>query len=140
MQQLNSDHVLDGTSIPSARGGKKRKSSSGNADNSEYLTAMNDTNKQMATLNITYLASKITELGEKVMIAEEKVWQMGQDGAPPHLITRRETYLEQLRAQLNDAKQRHTNLKANYASQFDGGSWDPNNPGENDMAPRQDEE
>ena len=45
MQQLNSDHVLDGTSIPSARGGKKRKSSSGSADNSEYLTAMNDTNK-----------------------------------------------------------------------------------------------
>ena len=52
----------------------------------------------MATLNITYLTSKITELEEKVMNAEEKVWQMGQDGAPPHLVTSRETHLEQLRA------------------------------------------
>ena len=48
---------------------------------------MNDTNKQMATLNITILASKITKLQKEVMNGEEKVWQMEQDGASLHLVT-----------------------------------------------------
>ena len=64
---------------------------------------------------------------------------MEQDGAAPHLVTSREAYLERLRAQLKEAQQRHTTLKANYASQFNGGSWDPNNPLDNDMAPSQDD-
>ena len=61
MQQLKDNHVLNGAFIFSARGGNKRKSSNVSTDNGEYLTATNETNRQMATLNITILAMCIVK-------------------------------------------------------------------------------
>ena len=84
MQRLKDDHVLDGSSIPSVRGGKRRKISS--ANNDEYLTTMNETNGQMATFNVTILARKITDVEDNVMNIRQQMWQMEQDQAPEEHI------------------------------------------------------
>ena len=82
MQGLKDDHCLDGSSIPSAtaRGGKKRKGSS--TENSEYLTAMNEMNRQMAFLNVTLLGGKIGDLEEEAMNIRTKMWRMEREQAP----------------------------------------------------------
>ena len=51
-------------------------------ENSEYLTAMNEMNRQMAFLNVTKLGGKIGDLEEEAMNIRTKMWQMERERAP----------------------------------------------------------
>ena len=109
IQQLNRSNRLDGSSIPSARGHKKRKGT----DNGEYLTltAMTETNGQMGILNETMLESKIEELDEKVMDIRTRSWKMEMERAPAEHIEFVKSHLERAERKMKDLEQRLDELR-----------------------------
>ena len=91
-----------------------------------YVSVMNETNGQMASINETMLESKVAAFKKQVQDAKLSLQKMTRDGEPEEDIEKEKEYLATAETQLSNVEKRLGSTQARNEEKFADGEEQPN--------------